>query len=156
MEEEGVDRKATKPEQPATLTTPTLPPLSSCSFTIPTLPKSCNAIYQIIWHWHKFELKPEIRLWKNTAMTYIPKFNVKDNDKVDLYVELHNGWYYKNGRMKREDLINLLKILVDAIAKKQDWDDKLIWEFNLHATKIDSKEEKVVCRVETINCAQGH
>jgi Holliday junction resolvase RusA-like endonuclease len=107
-------------------------------FVIPFIPPSVNTIYQIIFSQRRVEMKPEVRLWKTKAKEYIPNLTpFEDSHLFSIDVKYYYDWYYKNGRFKKFDTANLLKILIDAIAEKCGFDDSRVkvgsWE-SYHTT----------------------
>lgn len=111
-------------------------------FVLPSLPMSINSLYQIIYSQRKVELKPECRTWKTKAKQYVPKFSVDDESVIRLDVAFSYPWRHKNGRLRKFDSQNLLKLLIDAVSEKIGIDDSRIkagsWQ------SLDSETEKVV------------
>jgi len=103
--------------------------VDSKSFTIPSLPPTMNAIYNVIFKLRKIELKPEVRSWKNTCMKYVPMWTPRDSGYMHVDCQFLGNWYYKNGNVKRLDLQNLTKVLIDAISEKMRFDDKIIFAY---------------------------
>jgi|SRR3990167_480950 len=110
-------------------------------FVIPSLPSSSNSIYQILWGLHRIQMKPAVAFWKSKAKEYVPRHTIRDGTMVALSLTFSGGWYYKNGKLKREDLPNLLKVVVDAVAEKGGWDDKLIRELVITCQKTEGIEQ---------------
>ena len=111
-------------------------------FTIPSLPASVNAIYQIIYSLRRVEMKPEVRSWKTKAKEYIPRFNTIPNTVLRVDTTFIYNWYYLNGKLRKFDTHNLLKVLCDAIAEKIGVDDSLMKEGSWRS--IHSKVEELV------------
>jgi len=65
--------------------------------------------------------------------------------KVD--VEIHEDWYCKNGSVKRKDILNREKFLIDSVFAALDIDDKYIFEHTMR--KIQDEEEFAII---TIKC----
>ena len=127
--------------------------IESKSFVIPNLPPSVNSVYQIIFSQKRVELKPEVRLWKTQAKEYIPKLTPMSSShlfKVDTI--FHYDFFYKNGKLKKFDSQNLMKVLIDAIAEKNGFDDSCVkfgsWE-SYHAAqdRVDVFISQVASRV---------
>lgn len=96
-------------------------------FVIPSLPPSINAVYQIIFSQRRVEMKPEVRMWKTNAKEVIKKVkSVPDNSFIKVIAEFHYNFFYKNGKLKKFDTPNLLKVLIDAIAEKNGFDDNVV------------------------------
>lgn len=111
-------------------------------FTIPLLPPSVNALYQIIYNQRRVELKPEILRWKHRAKEYVPRCQWKSESSI---IRVDTVFYYRiftaEGKLKIFDTQNVLKPLIDLIAEKQGWNDKRAkggsWD------TFDSKDERV-------------
>ena len=113
--------------------------MESKRFRIPSLPPSCNAIYNVIFSQRRVEMKPEVRLWKTQAKECIPKISPLNGSYLfELKVEFYYNFFYKNGKLRKFDSQNLLKILCDAVAEKCGFNDSLIkfgaWE-SYHTTE---------------------
>lgn len=112
----------------------------SLRIRLPFCPPSVNSAYNVLYSFRRVELKPESKLFKSKVKTYVPTFKVNEGDKLDFTIEIASSWYYKNGNMRKKDVHNMVKILVDAICEGLGIDDKHIW--NIMAFKTDSKDEE--------------
>lgn len=110
-------------------------------FTLPKLPASQNAIYNILFSLKRVEMKPEVRLWKTEMKEYIPPWKVPEGG---LWITLvfYGNWHTKAGKVKTVDLPNLIKVTVDVIAEKLGFNDSLIFEMR-NLRKIQSTDEKI-------------
>ena len=117
-------------------------------FSLPSLPPSMNAIYSIIYSQRRIELKPEVRLWKSKAKGFIPPWAMGEHEELELELNLHSNWIYKNGKARRLDLQNLLKVLIDAICEKWGVDDLRVRQ--IRATKVQADQEKVVVHAKRV------
>lgn len=68
--------------------------------------------------------------------------------KLRVNVEVHENWQTKKGDVKKIDLLNREKFLVDSIFLGLGLDDKFIFEHTMK--KIQSDEEKSVIKIEVI------
>lgn len=121
-------------------------------FTIPMIPPSVNALYNVIFSLKKVELKPEVRLWKSKAKEFVPVWKQKGKSvsgwlyfKADVYTQV----YFKNGKVRKLDLQNLEKCLIDAVCEKLGIGDEFIFE--KYARKIDSDEDKIEVEIGFID-----
>lgn len=117
-------------------------PLPSLKFILPRVPPSMNSIYNVLFGLRKIELKPECRLYKTNMKMYVPSLNVKKEDKVYIKISVYMNTLFKNGNLRKIDVHNLTKILIDLISEKQGWDDSQLWELNL-SKKHDANNERV-------------
>ncbi len=93
-------------------------------FTIPSIPPSVNALYDIIYWKRKVELKPEVFAWKTKAKEAIPAWDAGDG-LVQVNITFRYPMYHANSTLRPVDTHNMVKPLVDAIAEKQGWNDKI-------------------------------
>ncbi|UOF78280.1 crossover junction endodeoxyribonuclease rusA [Caudoviricetes sp.] len=118
-------------------------------FIIPGVPPSSNSNYQVIWSQKRTILKPEVLLWKTRAKEYIPLWEPNDGDKVEVSVEVHQDWFYRNGKLKKADVANMHKALIDTICEKQGWDDSQAWYVSFAKCQC-SFEEKTIVELKVI------
>ena len=71
-----------------------------------------------------------------------------DGKKLKVAIEVHEDWYCKNGSVKRKDISNREKFLVDAIFDSVDGDDKFIFEHTMK--KVQDTEEFAIVTIEEI------
>jgi len=93
-------------------------------------------------------MHPEVRMFKTNSKVYIPVYKVGKNDKVFIKIKAHNNWYYKNGKLKRADVQNLTKVIIDAISEKLGFDDSQV--FRATTDKVQSERKGVGVRLWTI------
>lgn len=110
-------------------------------FTLPLLPPSCNALHQVIWSRKRIELKPEVMKWRNDAKLFIPRFELSEGALLSAELTFHYALYHRNGKLKRKDTANMLKVLLDVIAEKCGWDDSVIKSGSW--CSVNAAEEKV-------------
>jgi Holliday junction resolvase RusA-like endonuclease len=111
-------------------------------FRLPAPPPSINALYNVMFSMRRVEMKPEVRLYKNNMKMYVPGWEVECGEKVDAHFEVVDNWYFKNGKFRKQDVQNVVKVLVDLVSEKQGWDDSQVWNFT--ATKRHSEMESCV------------
>ena len=69
---------------------------------------------------------------------------VNPDDKLRLTVQYNHQWYFKNGSIKKKDIQNLDKLMIDAIAERLGCDDKQFWEVHLFKIQNSDKTFTVV------------
>lgn len=111
-------------------------------FVIPSLPASMNAIYQVIYSMKRVELKPDVRLWKNTAKQYINGVKVDPTSLLWIGFEFHGDWFTKAKTVRKVDLSNMVKVIQDVVAEKCGFDDSAIFSQRF-LDKIQSEEKAV-------------
>ena len=120
-------------------------------FKLPFKTPTINHLY-----WHKGNIKimkTEAKELRNKIIDICykavgEKMYLMDGKKLKVLVEIHEDWYTKKGLVKKKDLSNREKFLVDSIFKAVDWDDKFIFEHTMK--KIQDDKEFVVITIETI------
>ena len=110
-------------------------------FTIPCLPPSVNALHNIIYSQRKVELKPEILRWRTEIARYMPRVALSEGSLVRVDLVFHYPYLYQNGRLRRFDCHNMVKVLLDVIAWKAGFDDSRVKDGSWRS--VDSEEEKV-------------
>ena len=114
---------------------------SPIRFKIPMLPTSMNKLYGVNYRLHSIYLTNEARYWKSKAKLFIPSFSINQHSKVYINIDVMSDWYFKNGNIKKQDVQNFVKVVVDAISEKCGFDDSRVWSFS--ANKYQSTEQCV-------------
>lgn len=114
----------------------------SVTFRLPSPPPSMNSLYNVMFNQRMITMKPEARLYKNQMKMCVPKITVATDAKVSLTLDVTQDWFYKNGKIKKQDVHNMSKVLVDLICEKMGFDDSQVWSFSM--TKTDNKKEAYV------------
>ena len=89
------------------------------SYRLPSLPASMNQIYNIVFGKKLIYLKPEVRRYRSDMKMFVPMPSINDWEYTELEFTVCADWFYKNGKLRKIDIQNLLKVLVDLIAEKQ-------------------------------------
>lgn len=75
---------------------------------------------------------------------YVPEFKVQDEQVVRITVCVEQNWFFKNGKLKKQDVSNMLKVLIDLVAEKQGWDDARVWEVRMEKMQAEVCERAYV------------
>ena len=118
-------------------------------FTLPALPPSVNGLYQVIYSQRRVELKPEARRWKTQAKEDMPPWERNPENLLRIDVVFEYPRNFKNGKTRRKDCSNLLKLLIDAVAERYGFDDSLVIEGSWSSK--DAAIEYVVVTVSEIH-----
>lgn len=110
-------------------------------FTIPLAPVSCNSLYNVMFHLKRIELKPEIRLWKSQVKQYVPPWKTGESGNLYFNADIHTETLFKNGKLRRLDLQNLEKALIDAVCEKLGIGDEFI--FQKFTRKIQAEKDRI-------------
>lgn len=95
-------------------------------FVLPGLPMSVNSLYQVIWSQRRVELKPACRDYKTKVKVYIPRFQVSESSLINIDTIFSFPFHHKNGKLRKFDTSNMLKLLLDVISEKIGVDDSRI------------------------------
>ncbi len=68
--------------------------------------------------------------------------------RLGLIIEIHENWFTKQNTVKRKDISNREKFLVDAVFQVLDIDDKFI--FNHQMIKVQDQEEYSLIKIERL------
>ncbi len=69
--------------------------------------------------------------------------------KLCVHVYIYEDWYTKKGDVKRKDVSNREKFLIDSVFDALGIDDKMIFKHTME--KIQSKEEKCIIEITKYN-----
>jgi len=115
------------------------------------IPFKTPTINHLYWH------KGSVRIKKQTAkdlelqiIEICAKKKHKFNGKLlKVRVDIHENWFFKNGKVAQKDIANREKFLIDCIFKGLQIDDRQIWENTMK--KVDnSMEEFAVVTIEEL------
>lgn len=127
--------------------------INEVSFTLPSLPLSHNSLYTIIFSQRRVELCTAARQWKSQSKAYVPRFRLLlPLSSIEIVCTFHYPFNYSNGRPRKFDASNLLKLTIDTIAEKIGYDDNL-FRFGQWSA-IDSHDEKVEVKLREIPSLQ--
>ena len=115
----------------------------SINFKIPSVPPSVNSLYNVIFSLKKVEKKPEVRLWQSQAKQFIPVWRpiqIPDQPWLYMKIVIHTDLWYKNGSVRKIDMPNMEKALIDTVCEKIGIDDKFV--VKKETTKIQSDKDK--------------
>lgn len=87
------------------------------------------------------ELRPEIRKFKNDAKSYIPRIVLQSDTIVNVDLIFHYPQRHANGKLRRRDVHNGVKVILDLIAEKCGFDDCRVKSGSW--ASVDSESEKV-------------
>ena len=107
---------------------------------VPGLPLSVNKAYR----GRRFKTK-ELTSYKAFVGSHMGNMHTpvgKLSVEVDL---ISDDWMCKNGNVKKRDIDNCLKTLLDSIFSCLDTDDSYIWD--LKVRKVDGPIQKTVVRI---------
>ena len=126
------------------------PPLV-CS--IPLQAPSMNALYSMYCRGRvpKVELKGEVRLFKTKLMQLLPRWDCPPHGWLSVLLTFQQPWHYQNGKPKRQDMPNLLKVVLDGLQDRYGFDDSRVAE--LTCGKVESSHVGIAIRIEALDSA---
>ena len=97
------------------------------TFSVPGVPPSYNMSFKINFRLRQIYLTQEARKFKDRVAIHLPYFTVPDTAQVIINIKYHDNWYCKNGNLKKKDIQNMDKLIIDAIFKRLGIDDSQVW-----------------------------
>lgn len=119
-----------------------------------TIPFKTPTINHLYWHRGNIKiLKTEARKLQREILEIVDK--IRDDslrirsEPLSVHVDIFEDWYFKNGSIRKIDVANREKFLIDSVFKALGIDDKFI--FYQSMKKVQSKtEEKAVITIEVL------
>ncbi len=104
-----------------------------------------------------FYIKPEGRKIREEIDELIKnlKIGVEDyrNKKLKVKVRIFENWFTKKGEVKKRDISNREKFLIDSVFKSLGLEDMFIWEHLM--LKEQSEEEKAIIEIKLLGETYG-
>lgn len=98
-------------------------------FVLPAFPVSVNRIYVINHVQRKVSLSDDALLWRTRTIPFVKPCRWPDEWLLKLTLDFETpDWYAKNGNLRRRDMQNLEKLLIDTLFAKWGWDDSRLAE----------------------------
>ena len=72
-------------------------------------------------------------------------FDIIGDKKLKVEIEIHENWLTKKGDIKKKDISNREKFLIDSVFKALDIDDKFIFEHIMK--KIQDEKEMAIITI---------
>ncbi len=102
--------------------------------------------------WGVFYLKPEAKKLKEEINNIVQEDTCGlydlENSMLKVNVEIHENWFCKNGTVKRADVANREKFLIDAVFDAIGINDKFIFEHTM--TKVQDDEEFALIMINAL------
>lgn len=121
---------------------------SSLLIELPFKTPTINHLYGSSFKHNRRYIKPEAKILKEKIKEQLqfsaPEFWCLDSERLKVEVEIYEDWLTKNGEVKRKDLSNREKFIIDSVFDALGIDDKFIFEHTMK--KIQSEVEK--CQVK--------
>ena len=112
------------------------------SFIVPALPPSYTASLKINHSTRTTYLSQQARKFKDIVAIHMPYWELPKGEVLFImHNRYHANWYYKNGKIKKKDVQNMNRLLIDAVFKKLGLDDCHLWMCIDTKVQSDDKEE---------------
>lgn len=92
----------------------------------------------------KFKKKVEQAIYADPKSYFAGKALSEKKLVFNMYV-CKKDWFTKDGRVKRNDITNRIKIFEDAVMEALGLDDSHVWSFHVH--KISSTFDATYCEI---------
>ena len=116
------------------------------------IPFRTPTINHLYWHRGNIKiLKTEAKKLREEIIEIcdsIPKDKLFE-EELKVTIRVYENWYCKNGEIKKMDILNREKFLIDSIFKGLGLDDKLIFECTM--IKEQSAFERAEVEIEVLN-----
>ena len=118
------------------------------------LPFKTPTINHLYWHKGNMKImKTEAKKLREDiskiVVSRLPFVCSNLNSGLKVTVEIHENWLTKKGEVKKKDVANREKFLIDSVFGALGIDDKFI--FQHHISKVQDTEEFAIVRIE--NCS---
>ena len=106
-------------------------------------------------HGYRKYLKPEAKALREEIIIRIPKEDnwMTEDSKLEIRVEIHEDWFTKSGKIKKKDIGNREKFLIDSVFNALNIDDKQIFKQTM--IKVQSEEEKAIIEINRFEDGLG-
>jgi hypothetical protein len=126
-------------------------------FIIPFKTPTYNHLY---WHRGNMKImKKEARILREKIISDIQiqcddqEYCLSDweNQKLKVIVNIHENWFTKKGDIKRTDISNREKFVIDSLFEALGLDDKCVWSHTMNKIqKVNPEEIKSIIWVEKV------
>lgn len=115
------------------------------TYTVPGLPPSYNQSFKIAFKLGSVYLSVDAKKYKQQVIIHTPHWDVAYNKDLKLRIDLEfrANWYYKNGKMKKKDIQNMDKLVIDAVFTKLGIDDSHVWYNSNSKVQSDKHETQI-------------
>jgi len=136
--------------------------MNTKTFTLPSLPPSINALYLIDRTGRRRHASGKARVvymadgprkWKSDMQMLIPRFEIAEDSLLSIGYVAFYPLFHHNGRRRKVDPSNLMKLLHDTICTRIGVDDSRVIKGSFEAR--DSQEEKLEVTLWEI-CSISH
>ena len=121
----------------------------SIEFKVPFIPPSANKIYWINYNERRVYLSEEARNFKTAVKSFMPLWEVDPSVYLRFDISIYDNWYTKEGSVRKRDIQNLDKIIIDACCERLGIGDERVWERTIRKLSDDKlKDGFTVVKIE--------
>jgi len=114
------------------------------------IPYKTPTINHLYWHRGNIKImKKEAKELREKIIKLLPINEFTEADKLEVEVYIFENWFTKQNEVKKKDIMNREKFLLDSVFEGLELDDKMI--FKISMSKINGNEEKTIIRIKKIN-----
>lgn len=118
------------------------------------LPFKTPTINHLYWHKGNMKImKTDAKRIREEIVDIVKKslpFAISNIDNgLKVTVEVHEDWFTKEGKVKKKDIANREKFLIDSVFNSLGIDDKFIFEHHLWKVQNDLEEFSII-KIEEI------
>lgn len=120
-----------------------------------TIPEKIPTLNHLYWHRGNMKiLKSEARELRKRIICCCNNVTQADKDalfnkKLIVTLEVYEDWYTKKNEVKKKDLLNREKFLIDSVFEGLGFDDKYIFEYQ--TKKVQSSKEYAIIELKVLN-----
>lgn len=123
-------------------------------FKVPGRCPSYNMSFKINYGLRQTYLTREARQFKEKVVIYSPPISVPEDRLLILEIKVVQSWIYKNKKLRKQDVQNMDKLIIDGLCKKLGIDDSFVQKSTIE--KVHSPtEEYVEIKVFTLDELPG-
>ena len=103
---------------------------------------SYNSLFKINYNLKLIYLTQTAREFKRRVKILSPYISIPEHCLIQFKIQVIQSWIYKNGKLKRADVQNMDKLLIDALCDKWGIDDSRVQKTSIE--KIHSNKENYI------------
>jgi len=128
--------------------------MTNFTFVIPAISPSYNSMFKIIFSRRETYLKREAVQFKELVKDFMrtkefPGFKDRvlvENGKnypvkLSIRILAQTQWFFKNGKIKKQDIQNMDKLICDAVCEMLEIDDSHMWKVT--SEKVQSEDKNI-------------
>lgn len=124
------------------------------------LPFKTPTVNHLYWHIKKTgvkvlttEAKAIRKKIDDICNVYLEDADYYDNKPLHVSVTITEDWLNKDGSIKKKDIANREKFLIDSVFRSLCLDDRLIWVINIEKEQSETDEYAIIqiCSIDEYN-----